>query len=122
MGYVDTLQELRVGQLHLFEVVLHFSGPFNILLHLLDVLHRRPQYGALVPAHVTEETAQFPDVNLFFFYSNHWNYSKIYSQVIGFGNHVAQFLYTIIDVKPPPPFNYRRKKKTKKTKWLKKDL
>lgn len=58
----------------------------------------------------------------FFFYSNHWNYSKIYSQVIGFGNHVAQFLYTIIDVKPPPPFNYRRKKKTKKTKWLKKDL
>lgn len=44
--------------------------------------------------------------------------SKIYSQVIGFRNHGAQFLDAIIDVKPPPPLNYRRQNKTA---WLEKE-
>lgn len=45
--------------------------------------------------------------------------AKIYSQVIGFGNHGAQFLYAIVDVKPPPPFNYRRNREEKENNLVK---
>lgn len=47
------------------------------------------------------------------------NYSKNYSQVIGFGNHGAQFLDAIVDVKPPPPFDYRRKREGKENNLVK---
>lgn len=58
MCYLDAQQQLLVGHLHPFEVVLYFSCPLCILLHTFDVLYRCPQYSAFVPAHITKQTGE----------------------------------------------------------------
>lgn len=56
--YLDAQQQLLVGHLHSFKVVLHFPGSLNVFLHAFDVIHRRPQYSAFVPAHIAAGTTE----------------------------------------------------------------
>lgn len=56
--YLDAKQKLFVSHLHPFEVVLYLSGPLHVFLHAFDVLHRRPENGAFVPAYITVHTVK----------------------------------------------------------------
>ena len=112
-----------VGHLHPFEVVLHLSGPVCVLLHAFDVLDRRPQYRAFIPAHVTMHTVEYTQAISIDKYQAVTDFIqdilstlkiqhyKSNSQVIGFGDHCAQLFDTIIDVESPSPFNYEKKRK-----------